>query len=116
MSSQDTQVRPTTLELDALDIPPLVPADQRLCRFCERAVESPLHALFECDGSDALVASRQAFTTVMTTEVPHIEVWHAGNPKGLLHELLTRKPLLPRFAKFAYEVTEIYNAHPMRLP
>jgi hypothetical protein len=51
----------------------------------------------------------------MTSEVPRIEHWHAGDPLGLLHELLTRKALLARFAKFAYEVTEIHNAHPMRL-
>jgi hypothetical protein len=95
---------------------PSVPADQRLCRFCESAIESPLHALFECEGSDDLVSSRHAFTSVMMAEVPGIDRWHAGNPLGLLHELLTRKALLPRFAKFAYEVTEIYNAHPMRLP
>jgi hypothetical protein len=95
---------------------PSVPADQRLCRFCERAIESPLHAVFECEDSDDLLSSRHAFTLVMSAEVPGIDRWHTGNPLGLLHELLTRKSLLPRFAKFAYEVTEIYNAHLMRLP
>jgi hypothetical protein len=95
---------------------PHVPADQRLCQFCEHAVESPLHALFECEGNDDLAASRQAFMSVMTSEVPRIEHWHAGEPLGLLYELLTCKALAPHFAEFAYEVTEIYNAHPMRLP
>jgi hypothetical protein len=84
--------------------------------FTEHAVESPLHALFECEGNDDLAASRQAFMSVVTSEVPQSEHWHAGDPLGLLHELLTRKAVLPRFAKFAYEVAEIYNAHPMRLP
>jgi hypothetical protein len=53
--------------------------------------------------------------SVMTSEVPRIDHWHTGDPLGHLHELLTRKALLPRVAKFAYE-TKIHNAHQMRLP
>jgi hypothetical protein len=91
-----------------------VPHDQRICRFCrETHVEDVLHALFVCTSSPELVQARSSFTTSLEEKVEGITGWHEGNPLGLLHEILSRRRVVALLARYAFEVTRIFELEPL---
>jgi hypothetical protein len=85
-----------------------VAQSRRLCRFCRTAVETEMHALFECTSSAALAALRGDFLALVEDIAPGSTRWHAFQPLALFHEVLQRKRTLPILAGFVHRVLEVY--------
>jgi hypothetical protein len=96
---------------------PHVPREQRLCRFCLNAVESPEHALLECTASHELVRLRNAFVQRMQVEMP---VFLSGfAPQGALlclKALIANRTTIALLAKYTHDVLQIFDAHAIYNP
>jgi hypothetical protein len=47
------------------------------------------------------------------TLVEGITGWHERNPLALLHEILSRKRIVALLARYAFEVTRIFESEPL---
>jgi hypothetical protein len=93
---------------------PRVPRNERFCRFCTTAVESPEHALLECQASPAVVNLREIFLDKLFRTVPRLQLKMAELTsveflKAVIHERST----IVLVAKFVYEVLEEFYAVPV---
>ncbi|KZV90728.1 hypothetical protein EXIGLDRAFT_573704, partial [Exidia glandulosa HHB12029] len=82
-----------------------VPHDERLCRFCRRAVESPEHAMFRCVDSPELLVARTKYLASIYTTRPEIRRAAAYQDAAeYLRLLISDKETISLTAAFAHEV------------
>ncbi|KAF9025972.1 hypothetical protein BDZ89DRAFT_1092516 [Hymenopellis radicata] len=98
-----------------------IPREWRLCRFCGAAVETEAHALLACKKSVALVDVRLRFWDDVRSS--YGEVWgmlasggYHGEDEDTLMVLVCSVGLHQRFARFVFDVFEVYAAAPMFVP
>ena len=92
---------------------PIIPANQRLCRFCRDEVESPEHALFECTRSWELLNSRAEFLNMAYHVAPSLRRTRTSTSVELLHLFLMNRATTPLLAKLCYNVIQIYEKSPI---
>ena len=92
---------------------PYITRNWRLCRFCKIAVESPEHALLECNGLEALTALRNGFMTRMYTDVAHLPHRPMVSSIDLLRSILAERKTIQLFAKYTYEVLMVFEVEPI---
>jgi hypothetical protein len=72
---------------------PVVPREQRLCKFCRSEVEDPPHAMFMCDHPE-LIQLREVFLAKLYSDLPEIK-GKCSTPWGFFRELLSRREITP---------------------
>ena len=91
-----------------------IPRDQRLCRFCKSATETPVHALLECTGSYELVMCRNVFVEKMLVEMPvflsDLAPWDALT---CLKVLIANRPTISLLAAYVQDVFLIFESYPV---
>ncbi|KAJ7620092.1 hypothetical protein FB45DRAFT_754785, partial [Roridomyces roridus] len=93
---------------------PSLPRDQRLCRFCRAVVESPEHALFECQASTEVVQFRAVFMDNFLRTMPKWrDQWANCTSVQLLKALIYERVTIKLFGKYVYEVLRIFYEVPV---
>ena len=79
----------------------------RNCRYCQKAVESEVHVVFECEGLDDMVVRRDDF--IQHAEYHDVMTWYEGirNPLQAIHYFVEHD-LAPAFAKFLFDVFRMF--------
>jgi exonuclease III len=95
---------------------PKIPRDRRICRFCKCAVESPEHALLECEANLEINALRTVFTEKLAEEVPDWGLIQALNPLSKLRILINNRDITGLLGKFTHEVLRIFDDTPILVP
>lgn len=94
-----------------------VPREHRLCRFCRRAVEDEVHALFDCSADFRLVDLRTDFLDSLLNCDP---VAHALSVSHSSYEfmikLVSSRKAVKLFAKYIYQVLNIFDGTPRYFP
>lgn len=94
---------------------PRTPREWRLCRFCQREVETECHALMSCDGSAALISLRAPFFHDLRGMLPRRQMESAD--EFLLRIAQSRNfDVVQRFAKFVFNVFEVYGLREVYKP
>ncbi|KAJ7018977.1 hypothetical protein C8F04DRAFT_976280, partial [Mycena alexandri] len=88
----------------------------RVCRFCKAEIESPEHAMLECDAQPDLIALREDFFTRMRRDVSGLPEMDTMPPARYLTHLIAYRDTISLVAKFAYKVVQIFEATPMYIP
>ncbi|KAJ6563723.1 hypothetical protein DFH09DRAFT_830899, partial [Mycena vulgaris] len=90
-----------------------LPLNERLCRFCKTQVESPEHALFECQASPAVLTLRATFLDKLFRTVPKLQNEMAElTSVEFLKAMIYERATIVLVAKFVYEVLEEFYAPP----
>ena len=91
-----------------------VPRSDRLCRLCEKEVETPEHALITCESSDALVQLRATFLAKLFTDLPNLrnQMAELSNIE-FLKAIIYPRSTIALVAKFAFDVLELFYAVPV---
>src|ERR1700753_3337507 len=85
-----------------------VPRANQLCRFCTRAIESPEHALLECNGSEELVKLITEFLTNLFAKLPNLQGQMAElTATEFLSTVIFQRATICLLAKYVYEVFEV---------
>lgn len=94
------------------------PREQRLCRLCKGAVETPEHALLECPHQETTTKRRewlfevhQACPSLITTLIANSRLGAVAQLKALIAERTTINLL----ARYATDILDIYDQYPMVL-
>ncbi|KAJ7660784.1 hypothetical protein DFH06DRAFT_988742, partial [Mycena polygramma] len=87
---------------------------RRVCRFCKSEVETPEHALLDCDASTEVKSLREVFLAQLFSDVPTLrrrmdELDLIEFFKAMVYERKT----IALVAKFAHEVLEVFYATPV---
>ncbi|KAJ7238086.1 hypothetical protein B0H12DRAFT_1254456, partial [Mycena haematopus] len=91
-----------------------VPRHERLCRFCIVMVESPEHALLECQASPAILELRREFLSKLQRAVPKMQKLVVElDPIALLKAILYERSTIVLLGKFAHQVLEVFYATPV---
>ncbi|KAJ6481604.1 hypothetical protein DFH09DRAFT_950531 [Mycena vulgaris] len=94
-----------------------LPRNERLCRFCKTRVESPEHALFECQASPAVLTLRATFLDKLFRTVPKLQNEMAElTSVEFLKAMIYERATIVLVAKFVYEVLEEFYAVPLYRP
>ncbi|KZV83904.1 hypothetical protein EXIGLDRAFT_625046 [Exidia glandulosa HHB12029] len=94
-----------------------VPHDERLCRFCRHAVETPEHAMLRCTGSQDLVEARTEYLAKVYLGRPDLPIASTITDSArYLQMLICDVPTIDLTASFAHRVLEIYGKAPMYIP
>lgn len=95
-----------------------IPRNDRVCRLCRQAVETPEHALLECDQNTDLNSLRSAFWTKIRASLPEVPAVPMAMPSSAkaVKWLIVQRGIAQLLGKFAFQVTEIYKSHPMFIP
>ncbi|KAJ7736021.1 hypothetical protein DFH07DRAFT_753607, partial [Mycena maculata] len=88
----------------------------RVCRFCKAEIESPEHALLECTARADLHLLREDFMSRMRNDVPDLPLLNLMPSVEFFRNMIAYRKTISLVAKFAYEVTEIYETTPMYIP
>ena len=93
-----------------------VPHDERVCRFCKQAVETPEHALLECT-HQPLVDLRSSFLQEFYRLQPRPVVLNNNMDKrSYLAYLASSQPSFSVLAKWVYSMIKVYNGTVMYVP
>ena len=93
---------------------PHVARQMRLCRLCQRSVESPEHALLECDGSQDLIQLRNTFLSeVSNATLVQVNI---NESVSLLRRLISSRETIARTAEFTHDVLFLFDKCPMYIP
>ncbi|KAF6759044.1 hypothetical protein DFP72DRAFT_782591, partial [Ephemerocybe angulata] len=95
---------------------PRPPRESRLCRLCEKAVESPEHALLECKRLGPTVLRRKFLRQVTEVDQSAIETLGRLSSEGTVAQLrwlANNGALVDLLAEHAYEVLEHFDKYPM---
>jgi hypothetical protein len=94
-----------------------VPRQQRICRFCMAAVESPEHALIECRTSPTVCNLRADFLDKLFRTVPKLHDTMAKlTSVEFLKAMVYERATIVLVAKFVYDVLQVFYAVPMHRP
>ncbi|KAJ7454636.1 hypothetical protein B0H11DRAFT_1654427, partial [Mycena galericulata] len=94
-----------------------VPRDERLCRLCLGAVESPEHALVECKASPAVLNLRNIFLGKLFRAVPKMQTKLAElSSVEFLKAMIYERSTIVLVGKFVHEVLEEFYAAPLYRP
>ncbi|KAJ7658090.1 hypothetical protein B0H17DRAFT_955354 [Mycena rosella] len=94
-----------------------IPREERLCRFCHDAVEDEVHALLDCDSHVQLVELRDSFLTDAFDCDPVLEAVYALlSHYDFLRRLISSRKAVSRFAKYTYDVLNIYDRYQPLIP
>ncbi|KAJ7488464.1 hypothetical protein B0H11DRAFT_1688689, partial [Mycena galericulata] len=94
-----------------------VPRDEHLCRFCLSAVESPEHALVECQASPAVLDMRNIFLGKLFRAVPKMQIKLAElSSVEFLKAMIYERSTIVLVAKFVHDVLEEFYAVPVYRP
>ncbi|KAJ7604104.1 hypothetical protein DFH06DRAFT_1021390 [Mycena polygramma] len=94
---------------------PQIDRNLRVCRFCKATIESPEHALLECTAED-LVALRDDFFIRMKKDLPRLPPLGSMPSAKFFTHMIAYRETISLVAKFAYEVTQLFEATPMYVP
>ncbi|KAF8057021.1 hypothetical protein FPV67DRAFT_1430995 [Lyophyllum atratum] len=90
---------------------PPIPPEFRFCRFCREGLEDVVHALLLCPHLP-VQALRAAFFLQVETSLPRFRARYP-DPYILIRELLAQRATIALFAKYVWEVFEVFYAEPM---
>jgi hypothetical protein len=94
-----------------------VPRHERICRFCIAKVESPEHALLECQASPEVLNFRNVFLGNFLRAVPRMEnkIVELGSIE-LLKALIYERSTITLVGKFVHDVLEVFYRLPVCRP
>ncbi|KAJ7601403.1 hypothetical protein DFH06DRAFT_1026134 [Mycena polygramma] len=94
-----------------------VPRHERLCRFCIAKVESPEHALLECQASPEVLNLRNVFLQKFLRAVPKMQSKIVElNSIELLKALIYERSTITLVGKFAHDVLKVFYELPVYRP
>lgn len=94
-----------------------VPHDQRLCRFCHSAVETPEHAMLRCAGLPELLQARTRYLSRIYAERPSLpKASTVQDPAAYVRLLICDIGTIGLTARFAHDVLKLYAEEPMYIP
>ncbi|KAJ7464409.1 hypothetical protein FB451DRAFT_1489651, partial [Mycena latifolia] len=93
-----------------------IPREHRLCRFGCGTVETAEHALFFCDGTEALVERRNQFVASASTKEPRLQEMTADRARAVLRDMIFRCDTVCRIAKYVDRVFAIFDRYPLVWP
>jgi hypothetical protein len=90
-----------------------IPRTERLCRFCIAKVESPEHALLECQACAQVVTLRNVFLEKLLRTVPKMQRKIVElDSISLLKAIIYERSTIVLLGKFVHDVLEIfYTTH-----
>ncbi|PBK88765.1 hypothetical protein ARMGADRAFT_936902, partial [Armillaria gallica] len=89
----------------------------RLCRLCECAVETPEHALLQCDASTTITQLRQEFLKkIWVTQLEALRLYGMCDQTEYLRWLLGQEKIVLLLGKFAYRVLQEFYLYPLYRP
>jgi hypothetical protein len=95
---------------------PKIDRHLRLCRLCRSEVESPEHAILQCDASAEVSALRREFVEKVAAEIPTIQGIMLLNPQERFRALLSQKHVTGLLAKLCHDVSIIFDSVAMYIP
>lgn len=94
-----------------------IPYDQRLCRFCPAAVETPEHVLLVCMGCPEIVVLRNMFLSKMRVAHPTLRHCNLSNALHWLKLLLFgQRSTIADVSAFIAQVVAVVKRYPLRMP
>ncbi len=94
-----------------------VPRNERFCRFCNTEVESPEHALLECQASEAVLNLRNIFLDKLFHTLPRLQNKMAElTSVEFLKAVIYERSTIVLVGKFVHEVLEEFYAIPVYRP
>lgn len=94
---------------------PRIPPAWRLCRFCTDAIETPEHALFECEGSLELQSMRTSFLPRLFGTCPGLRS-SLPSYSELLRNASATESCVNLLAKYVFQVMNVFDSVPMYVP
>jgi hypothetical protein len=95
---------------------PRIDRHLRVCRFCKTEIESPEHALLECTAELELTQLRQDFFVRMRKDLPGLPPLNSMPTAKFFTHMVAYRETISLVAKFAYEVTQLFQATPIYVP
>ncbi|KAJ7811978.1 hypothetical protein B0H13DRAFT_1666469, partial [Mycena leptocephala] len=95
---------------------PRIDRNLRVCRFCKAEIESPEHALLECTAHADLAELREDFFSRMRNDLPGLPSLDSMPSAKFFTHMLAYRETIALVAKFAYKVTQVFEATPMFIP
>ncbi|KAJ7319364.1 hypothetical protein DFH08DRAFT_713826 [Mycena albidolilacea] len=95
---------------------PRIDRNLRVCRFCRTEIESPEHALLECTAELELIQLRQDFFARMRNDLPGLPSLNSMPTARFFTHMIAYRETIGLVAKFAYEVTQFFEATPIFVP
>ncbi|KAK0430072.1 hypothetical protein EV421DRAFT_2091199 [Armillaria borealis] len=96
---------------------PTVARHCRLCRLCEGTVETPEHALLQCDSSAMIIQLWQDFLEKVWSAHPQaVTLYRMGDPMEFLRWLLGQEKIVLLLGKFTYRVLQEFYSYPLYRP
>ncbi|KAJ7659268.1 hypothetical protein DFH06DRAFT_989969, partial [Mycena polygramma] len=90
---------------------------ERLCRFCVAKVESPEHALLECQASPEVLNLRNVFLQKFLRAVPKMQSKIVElNSIELLKALIYERSTITLVGKFVHDVLKVFYDLPVYRP
>jgi hypothetical protein len=81
------------------------------CRFCKSKVESPEHALLECQGSPVAMTLRNTFLDKLFHTVPRLQTKMAElTTVEFLKAVIYERATIVLVAKYVHDVLEVFYA------
>ncbi|KAK0236643.1 hypothetical protein EDD85DRAFT_834253 [Armillaria nabsnona] len=91
--------------------------DQRLCRLCTTAIETPEHVILECDSSGFISELRSEWMEKVHTAIPEARLMsQQRNLVGHLQWLLEQEKIVLLVGKFVYLVLQEVYSYPIYRP
>lgn len=95
---------------------PRIDPELRQCRMCLQKIESPEHAVLECNDHPELIIARKSFFDKISPEVPRLRIILLLNAREEFVALLSIKSITGLLAKLCHETAEIFASKPMYIP
>ena len=95
---------------------PLIPRAERLCRFCKLKVETPEHALLECESNIDLVNVRSSFEADIEGMTRDLSNVHQLGLTQYLKKLIASQDTIERVSQLAHDVLGVYDSFPVYIP
>ena len=93
-----------------------VPRAERLCRLCKADVESPEHALFDCNNCVLMCLCEAFLKDVQLSPVMKDSVNQANTCIAKFHRLLESKLTVSLLAKYCHAILTWFDLFPMYIP
>ncbi|KAF6752456.1 hypothetical protein DFP72DRAFT_815407 [Ephemerocybe angulata] len=96
-----------------------VPPEMRRCRLCRQKIETPEHAMFECDGIPELVTRRRSFVEKLMlhcTEATTRQISDIHDSARLLTTLISLPDSMNVTAEYLWDVNSLFDEHPIYVP
>jgi hypothetical protein len=95
---------------------PAIPYPNRLCRLCESAVETPEHAILQCNNLGVILIRRRFWVRVRQDH-PGLEAECTSLPSVRGFQRLLEEPsVVPLLGKLCFEIIEWFDQLPVRVP